>query len=68
MCITMYWDNSHWAKLTNHSMLGLWLGVAENYPVGIYHVYNPKSIRINLTENVSLLNARLKTCVTFYEL
>ena len=29
MCITTYQDNSHWAKLANQGVPGIWVGFAE---------------------------------------
>ena len=42
MCITMYWDNSQQTQLANQGIPGIWVGFAEDHPVGAYHVYSPE--------------------------
>ena len=56
MCIATYHDNSHCAKLANQGIPGIWVGFAEDHPVGIYCIYNTKTTRISLTKDVTFLN------------
>ena len=49
MCITMYRDNFHGAKLANQGVLGIWVGFTEGHPIGTYHMYNPKTKKIIVT-------------------
>ena len=55
MCITTFKDNLHWAELTNHGTPGFWVGYAENHPTGTYQIFNPKTKKIILTQDVTFL-------------
>ena len=56
MCITIYWDNSHQAKLANWGTPGIWVSFAEGQSVDASHVYNPKTMKISLTKDVTFLH------------
>ena len=64
MYITTYWDNLHWAKLTNCDTLGLWVGIAEGHPVGTYCRYDPKTKRISLTKDVTFFTSHMVSGAT----
>ena len=49
--ITIYWDNSHWAKLANQHTPGIWIAFAEGHPISTYHVYTPKK-KNSLTKDI----------------
>ena len=50
MCITVYQDNSLWAKLATHDVIGIWVGFTKGF-----HVYNPKTQNNILTKDVPFL-------------
>ena len=55
MCITTYKDNTHWAKLANCGTPGVWVGCAKNHPYGTNQIYNPKTKKNILIQNVTFL-------------
>ena len=56
MCIMTNHFNSHYAKLANQGTAGIWVGFADGYPVGTYHVLITKTGNICLTKDVTFLN------------
>ena len=55
MCITMYRNNTHQAKLANHGSPGIQVSYADGHPTGTYQVFNPKTKKIVLTQDVTFL-------------
>ena len=55
MCLATYKNNTHQAKLANHGTPSIWVGYAENHPTGTYPIFNPKTKKIILTQDVTFL-------------
>ena len=55
MCIASFKDNTHQAKLANRGTPGIWVGYAENHPACTYRIFNPKTKKIILTQDVTFL-------------
>ena len=55
MCITTNKDNTHQVKLANHGTPGIWVSYAENHPAVTYRIFNPKTKKIILTQDVTFL-------------
>ena len=55
MCIAIYRDNTHQAKLANQGTPGIWVSYAGGHPTGTYWVFNPKTKKITLTSDVTFL-------------
>ena len=49
ICITIYRDNTHKAKLANQGTPGIWVGYAEDNPTGTYWVSKLNTKKIILT-------------------
>ena len=55
MCITTYRDYTHFAKLVNQDTPDICVDYAEGHPTGTYWVFNPKTKKIILTQDVTFL-------------
>ena len=55
MCIITYKDNTHWAKLANHGALGICVGYADGHPSDTCQVFNSKTKKIILFQDVIFL-------------
>ena len=55
MYITTYKDNSHWAKLANRWTPSIWVSYAEGHPTSTYQIFNPKTKKIILTQDLIFL-------------
>ena len=55
MCISTNRDNTHQAKLANCGTPGIQVSYADGHPTGTYWVFNPKTTKIILTQNVTFL-------------
>ena len=53
--IATYKDNTHWAKWAHHGTPSIWVGYAENHPAGTYRIFNPKTRKIILTQDMTFL-------------
>ena len=55
MCIVPYRDNNHWAEFANHGAPDIWVSCANGHLTVTYCVFNPKTKKIILTRDVTLL-------------
>ena len=46
---------SHWAKLANQGTPGIWVSYTEDHPTSMYRIFNPKTKKIILTQDVTFL-------------
>ena len=74
MCITIYRDNTHHAKLANHGAPGIWAGYAHGHPTSTYQVFKPKKNKIILMQDMSFLQKSYsdyskfeKICLGYYK-
>ena len=62
MCITTFKDNTHQANLANQGIPSIWVGYAENHPTGTDQIFNPKTKKIILTQDVTFLQNSYGEC------
>ena len=55
MCIAIFKNNTHQAKLANWGTPNIWVGYAKNHPNGTRRIFNPKTKQLILTWDVTFL-------------
>ena len=53
--IATFKDNIHQAKLANCGTPSIWVGYIKNHPAGTYQIFNPKTKKIIVTQDVTFL-------------
>ena len=59
MCNATYRDNTHQAKLANQGTPGIWVGYAKGHLTSKYQVFNPKTKKIILTQDVTFYRSAM---------
>ena len=54
-CIATFKDNTHWAKLANEGTPSIWVGYAKCLSTSTYQIFNLKTKKIVLTQDVTFL-------------